>query len=54
MNKLILVSLVTSKEEALSELKKYSTEHEIDSTDLSFVFHIIENFEEESNLLYLK
>lgn len=54
MNKLILVSLVTSKEEALSELKKYSTEHEIDSTDLSFVFHIIENFEEESNLFYLK
>jgi|GEM_PF-5034665 len=54
MNKLILVSLVTSKEEALSELKKYSTEHNIDSTDISFISHMIESFEEESDLLYLK
>ena|SRR5690606_1083091 len=54
MNKLILVSLVTSKEEALSELKKYSTEHDIDSTDISFISHMIESFEEESDLLYLK
>lgn len=54
MNKLILVSLVTSKEEALSELKKYSTEHDIDSTDISFISHMIESFEEESDLLYVK
>lgn len=54
MNKLILVSLVNSKEEALSLLERYSIEHDIDSTDVSFISHMIENFEGENNLLYQK
>jgi len=54
MNKLVLVSLVTSKEEALSELKQYCANHEVDSVYISDIISTIEEFNVEKDLLYVK